>query len=47
MGGRLVIGRSSWADPGFVEEWYPKGLAAHDRLAWYAGRFDAVEVNAT
>jgi uncharacterized protein YecE (DUF72 family) len=42
-----VIGTSSWADPGFVEEWYPKGLAARDRLAWYAGRFDAVEVNAT
>jgi uncharacterized protein YecE (DUF72 family) len=44
---RIVVGTSSWADPGFVEEWYPPGLAARDRLAWYAERFDAVEVNAT
>src|SRR5687767_3347615 len=43
----LVIGTSSWADPGFVEEWYPAGLHARDRLAWYAERFDAVEVNST
>jgi uncharacterized protein YecE (DUF72 family) len=45
--GRLVIGTSSWADPGFVEEWYPRGLPARDRLAWYAERFDAVEVNSS
>src|SRR4051812_48042231 len=47
MAGRIVIGTSSWADPGFVEEWYPPDLAARDRLAWYAERFEAVEVNAT
>jgi uncharacterized protein YecE (DUF72 family) len=47
MAGRIVIGTSSWADPGFVEEWYPPGLAARDRLGWYAQRFDAVEVNST
>ena len=47
MAGRIVVGTSSWADPGFVEEWYPQGLAARDRLAWYAERFDAVEVNST
>jgi uncharacterized protein YecE (DUF72 family) len=47
MAGRIVIGTSSWADPGFVEEWYPDDLPARDRLAWYAERFDAVEVNAT
>ncbi|HEX8205561.1 MAG TPA: DUF72 domain-containing protein [Solirubrobacteraceae bacterium] len=47
MAGRLVVGTSSWADPGFVEEWYPPGLPARDRLAWYAERFDAVEVNST
>ncbi len=47
MSGRIVVGTSSWADPGFVEEWYPPGLAARDRLAFYAERFDAVEVNAT
>jgi uncharacterized protein YecE (DUF72 family) len=43
----IVVGTSSWADPGFVEEWYPPGLPARERLAWYAERFDAVEVNAT
>jgi uncharacterized protein YecE (DUF72 family) len=47
MAGRIVIGTSSWADPGFVEEWYPPGMAARDRLRWYAERFEAVEVNAT
>src|SRR5215210_8133088 len=47
MAGRIVIGTSSWADPGFVEEWYPSDLAARDRLRWYAERFAAVEVNST
>ena len=47
MSGRVVVGTSSWADPGFVEEWYPPGLPARDRLGWYAERFEAVEVNAT
>src|SRR5689334_19534009 len=47
MAGRIVIGTSSWADPGFVEEWYPPDLPARDRLAWYAERFEAVEVNST
>src|SRR4051795_5789856 len=47
MAGRIVVGTSSRADPGFVAEWYPPGLPARDRLAWYAGRFDAVEVNST
>jgi uncharacterized protein YecE (DUF72 family) len=45
--GRIVVGTSSWADPGFVEEWYPRGLAAGDQLPYYAERFDAVEVNST
>jgi uncharacterized protein YecE (DUF72 family) len=45
--GEIVVGTSSWADPGFVEEWYPRGLAARDRLPWYAERFEAVEVNST
>ena len=47
MAGRLLIGTSSWADPGFVEEWYPPGMAPRDRLGWYAQRFEAVEVNST
>lgn len=47
MAGRIVVGTSSWADPGFVAEWYPKGMAPRDRLGWYAERFEAVEVNST
>ena len=47
MAGRIVVGTSSWADPGFVEEWYPPGLPARDRLPWYAERFEAVEVNSS
>jgi uncharacterized protein YecE (DUF72 family) len=45
--GRVVVGTSSWSDPGFVEDWYPPGLPARDRLAYYAERFEAVEVNST
>jgi uncharacterized protein YecE (DUF72 family) len=47
VAGRIVVGTSSWADPGFVEEWYPRGLAARDRLPWYAERFEAVELNSS
>ncbi len=43
----IVVGTSSWSDPGFVEYWYPKGLAAKDRLDFYAERFDAVELNSS
>jgi uncharacterized protein YecE (DUF72 family) len=45
--GRITVGTSSWVDPGFVAEWYPPGLAARDRLAWYAQRFETVEVNSS
>jgi uncharacterized protein YecE (DUF72 family) len=45
--GEILVGTSSWADPGFVEEWYPEGLPAGDRLPYYAERFEAVEVNST
>jgi len=44
---RIVVGTSSWSDPGFVEDWYPPGLAARDRLPYYAQYFEAVEVNST
>ena len=47
MAGHILVGTSSWADPGFVERWYPQGMPARDRLPWYAERFDAVEVNST
>jgi uncharacterized protein YecE (DUF72 family) len=45
--GRILVGTSSWSDPGFVEEWYPDGMPARDRLPWYAQRFGIVEVNST
>jgi uncharacterized protein YecE (DUF72 family) len=47
VAGKIVVGTSSWADPGFVADWYPPGMAARDRLGWYAQRFEAVEVNST
>jgi uncharacterized protein YecE (DUF72 family) len=43
----IVVGTSSWADPGFVKHWYPKGMAARDRLPFYAERFDVVELNSS
>jgi uncharacterized protein YecE (DUF72 family) len=47
MSGRILVGTSSWADPGFVEEWYPPGMPARERLSWYAERFEAVELNSS
>jgi uncharacterized protein YecE (DUF72 family) len=46
-GGNILIGTASWTDPGFVERWYPKRMAAPERLAWYAQHFAMVEVNST
>ena len=45
--GRIVVGTCSWADRGFVAEWYPPGLAPRDRLAYYAERFELVEVDSS
>jgi uncharacterized protein YecE (DUF72 family) len=47
MSGRILVGTSSWADPGFVKEWYPPGMPAGERLPWYAQRFEGVELNAS
>jgi uncharacterized protein YecE (DUF72 family) len=47
VAGKILVGTSSWADPGFVEEWYPQGLPAKDRLPFYAERFRVVEVNSS
>jgi uncharacterized protein YecE (DUF72 family) len=41
------IGTCSWADEALVKHWYPPGLAARERLAYYAGRFSTVEVDST
>jgi uncharacterized protein YecE (DUF72 family) len=40
----ILVGTASWADPGFTD-WYPEGLPARQRLAYYAQHFDLVEVN--
>ncbi len=45
--GKILVGTASWSDPGFVERWYPKGMAAGARLRWYAQHFEMVEVNST
>ncbi len=45
--GDILVGTSSWADPGFVKEWYPQGMEASERLPWYAERFRAVELNSS
>jgi uncharacterized protein YecE (DUF72 family) len=47
VAGTIRVGTSSWADPGFVREWYPPKLAARERLPWYAERFDYVELNSS
>jgi uncharacterized protein YecE (DUF72 family) len=47
VSGHVVVGTSSWADPGFVAEWYPPKLPAAEQLPYYAERFAAVEVNST
>ena len=44
---KIRIGTASWSDAGFVEFWYPKKMAAGERLGWYAQFFDMVEVNST
>ena len=43
----ILVGTSSWADPGFVKEWYPPRMAAGERLPWYAERFAYVELNSS
>ena len=47
MAGKILVGTSSWADPGFVKEWYPPKMTARERLPWYAERFEYVELNAS
>jgi uncharacterized protein YecE (DUF72 family) len=47
MSGRILVGTSSWADPGFVRDWYPEGMKPADRLPWYAERFRGVELNSS
>jgi uncharacterized protein YecE (DUF72 family) len=41
------IGTCSFADEALVKHWYPKGLPAKERLAWYAEHYSTVEVDST
>src|SRR5919204_4292424 len=43
----IRIGTCSWADEALSKHWYPKGVAAGERLAYYAKHFDTVEVDST
>lgn len=43
----ILVGTASWSDPGFIADWYPKGLAASQRLGWYAERLNLVELNSS
>jgi uncharacterized protein YecE (DUF72 family) len=47
VAGKILVGTSSWADPGFVKEWYPSRLPTNERLRWYAERFFYVELNSS
>ena len=43
----IRIGTCSWADDALSKHWYPEGVPARDRLAYYAERFSTVEVDST
>jgi len=47
VSGRIRVGTCSWADPGFIKDWYPPGMPASERLPWYAERFECVELNSS
>jgi uncharacterized protein YecE (DUF72 family) len=41
------IGTCSFADDALIKHWYPKGLPAKERLAWYAEHYSTVEIDST
>jgi uncharacterized protein YecE (DUF72 family) len=43
----LRIGCSGWTYKDWVGPFYPPEVRAKDRFAWYAGRFDTAEINAS
>ncbi len=47
MAAKIRIGTCSWADESLSKLWYPKGVSSGERLAYYAERFDTVEVDST
>lgn len=50
QGPRVLVGASSWSERSLVHEsgWYPRrSMKAAERIAYYAERFDLVEIDAT
>jgi uncharacterized protein YecE (DUF72 family) len=47
MSAPVRLGTCSWADESLSKYWYPPGVKAGERLAWYATHFDTVEVDST
>ncbi|MGV3772700.1 MAG: DUF72 domain-containing protein [Verrucomicrobiales bacterium] len=45
--GKILVGTASWSDPGFIADWYPKSVAASERLRFYAQFFNLVELNSS
>lgn len=45
--GEIRVGTSGWSYDHWAGAFYPADLRAHARLAFYAGRFDTVELNAS
>jgi uncharacterized protein YecE (DUF72 family) len=44
---RIRVGTCSWADEALSKHFYPSGLPAGERLAYYAEHFDTVELDST
>ncbi|MCI0345148.1 MAG: DUF72 domain-containing protein, partial [Chloroflexi bacterium] len=47
MTGRLLVGTSGFSYPDWAPRFFPPGTRPADRLAVYASRLPAVELNAT
>ena len=47
MSAPVRVGTCSWADTSLSKYWYPPEVKAGERLAYYAERFDTVEVDST
>jgi uncharacterized protein YecE (DUF72 family) len=47
MAARIRVGTCSWADEALSKYFYPPGLPAGERLAYYAEQFDTVELDST
>jgi uncharacterized protein YecE (DUF72 family) len=45
--GALYFGTSGYAYKGWHERFYPEGLPRKDELAYFAGKFSAVEINSS